>query len=118
MRYQGGEAGGQANNPGGAQELQLQGYRGWSGGIGHWGRAEGQRGPLQGTELSLPAGRGAPEAVSKAKEDTLPKASHRKPLPVTEAAPPTADCGRVARMLPDLSQYKGSHVLTPGVCLV
>ena len=46
---------------------------------------------FQGKELSLRAGRGAPKAVSKAKEDTLPKARHCKPLPVTETVRPTAD---------------------------
>jgi hypothetical protein len=46
------------------------------------------------------------------------KASRRETPPATKAVPLTADHGRLTPMVPDLSQCKGSCVLTPEVCLV
>jgi hypothetical protein len=57
---------------------------------------------------------GAPEAIGKAKGDALPKAGHQEALPATEVAPPTAEHGRAAPMLPDLSQCEDSCAWTKG----
>jgi len=46
MRYWGGEAGGQVDNPGEVQEVQLQEYRGWSRGARDLGRAETMGEPI------------------------------------------------------------------------
>jgi hypothetical protein len=70
--------------------------------------------PPRGTGFPLRAGRGAPEAVSEAKGDAPPEASHRKALPATEAVLPTAHRGRVAPTMLDLSQCEGSRALTQG----
>ncbi len=83
-------------------------------GAGDGGRAEARGGPPQGTGLPLCMGRGAPEAIGKAKGDALPKASHQEALPATEVAPPTAEHGRAAPMLPDLSQCEDSCAWTKG----